>query len=470
MLEATSSEEKTTGVVDDEEEKRKMLSIFRDESGKNDDWNKKYIHSSLFLLGCGAYGSVFQKRIKSGTAGQNEGSPIRDDRLFGYRGGLNTKYCEQSSPGRTGASKGFFYSLRREFLIMDTIWRKISSLNVVGFRDVVFNAYLYERVLPWSLVERGGFIGALVGENAVNESAKWNLVNNMKKTCSWWANRQKRRSLWLKASTSNVSKGYMSIRKVLLQIFDLPGHLEESPHIGGQRTARAYMETRQRTSNYPTYTWDRQNLPLGVGTENHDREMLQSRSGLLKKSPRAAGQNGRVTTIHDHQPLQPHGGGAPRPLVSCRLYLMDDASGAAVVHDTDHPEDATPGAKPLKHLLSTLAQLTSLDPGLRQRSVPDRPLMIGAGLRLGQAEPRPERDQLRAYDRRRDSLVPKNKRPEAHRAWPRHHEAELTQRHLARCPMQPVARANAAVAAEAAKLSKSPRQYSPSQAEQAAAS
>ncbi|PAA87175.1 hypothetical protein BOX15_Mlig027370g2 [Macrostomum lignano] len=646
MLEATSSEEKTTGVVDDEEEKRKMLSIFRDESGKNDDWNKKYIHSSLFLLGCGAYGSVFQvttrlytqskqkiakdryiyhpdflatiasqKRIKVEQQDKMK-DRLRDDRLLDI---VAVKYeiLEQSHL-EDGATR-FFLFLRREFLIMDTIWRKYPRL-LVGFpmvfdfgyigdklqygvnpkykniftylnmqgEEVKFFADTHNRNLegvtkisfmtmellgpsiddfrnyfePWYsdnklktffqvrtvfriadqflcrlyVLHRSGFvhhdlkpdniavgngramntvylldfgfskqigndcasewmgsrkfiavdtflnekpnyaqdieswfyivftllydalpwseefIGPLVGENA-EESAKWNLVNNMKKT--WWGEPSEAESLYSMMDTiakihsyevpdirniidqlhrktrdlrgtlrqmndaqtmnselaninSNVSKGYMSIRKVLLQIFDLPG-IWKNPHIGDSEL-RAYMETRQ-DKNYPTYTWDRQNFRW-EWDRNHER-MLS-----LKPGPDAAGisetqsialafskvseQLGRRES-HDNSRSSATAAMAEAPAPVVSAVPKDDAQEPVVMDTPETNSNISPGAKHLKHLLSTLHN-TSLDPGLRQRA--RQALMIGADSGWGKRA-RPDEISY-VYDRRRDSLVPKN--------------------------------------------------------------
>lgn len=631
-----SANEDKTIVVDDEEEKRKMLSIFRDESGKNDDWNKKYIHSSLFMLGAGAFGSVFQVTTRLYTQSKQKIAKdryiyhpdflatvasqrrikveqqdklkdrVRDERLLDIVA-IKYEILEQSHL-EDGATR-FFLFLRREFLIMDTIWRKnprllvgfpmafdygyigdklqygvnpkykniFTYLNIQG-EEVKFFADTHNRNLegvtkisflamellgpsiddfrsyfePWYsenkmktffqvrtvfriadqficrlyVMHRSGFvhhdlkpdniavgngramntvylldfgfakqvsstassewmgsrkfisvdtyggekpnyaqdveswfyivltllydalpwseefIAPLMGEN-VEESAKWNLVINMKKT--WWGDsadattlhamldsiaklhsyevpdirtileqlhkkvrdlrstlRQMNDAQTMNAELanihSNVSKGYMSIRKVLLQIFDIPSVWKNS-HIGDSEL-RAYMDAR-REKKYPMYTWDRYNFRW-EWDRNHER-MLSN-----KPTVEAGGVSETQSIALAFSKVSEHLGArresreadhpAPPPT---RASKSSDVSPTPEANNNE-----TLTSRQLQWLISALHN--AVNPKLRASA---RSASRTLGFNFAPTEPnrRQRPDEISyVYDKLTDSLVPKN--------------------------------------------------------------
>ncbi|PAA52983.1 hypothetical protein BOX15_Mlig015784g1 [Macrostomum lignano] len=159
-------------IVDKSKERNKNIVIFQEESAKSEDWKKKYIHSTLFLLGYGAYGSVFQvtTRLYSQTrqriareryiyhadfltnyASQrrlklDQYDKLRDkqrhERLFDTVA-IKYEILDQSML-EDGATR-FCLFLRREFLVLDTIWRRFPRL-LVGFPVVFDFGYIGDKL------------------------------------------------------------------------------------------------------------------------------------------------------------------------------------------------------------------------------------------------------------------------------------------------------------------------------------
>lgn len=153
------------------EEKKKILSIFKDESAKCEMWSKKYIANSMFVLGSGAFGSVFQvttRQYKSkqkmaknrysyhpgfleAIANQRRVKPDqieklrdrnRDDDILDI---VAIKYEIVDQAQLEDGTTRFFLFLRREFLVLDAMWHKNYRL-MHGFPVVFDYGYVGDKM------------------------------------------------------------------------------------------------------------------------------------------------------------------------------------------------------------------------------------------------------------------------------------------------------------------------------------
>ncbi|PAA54821.1 hypothetical protein BOX15_Mlig018370g1 [Macrostomum lignano] len=146
-----------------ENQMRKMLTLFREESAKCENWKSKYIADSLFVLGSGAYGSVFQVTTRlynskqkltknrqmyhpnfiSTMASQRRVRPEMQEKLKDPNRDTSLldivaiKYeILQQTHLEDGATR-FFLFLRREFIVLDALWRK--SFRIMHGFPAVFD-------------------------------------------------------------------------------------------------------------------------------------------------------------------------------------------------------------------------------------------------------------------------------------------------------------------------------------------
>ncbi|PAA92729.1 hypothetical protein BOX15_Mlig007526g3 [Macrostomum lignano] len=153
-----------------EDEKRKILSIFKDESAKCDNWNRKYIASSMFVLGSGAYGSVFQvttrqykskQKTSKGRYSYHPGfleaiaaqrrvkvemlDKLRDsNRDEAYLDIVAIKYEIIDQAQLEDGTTRYLLFLRREFLVLDSMWRK-NYRQMHGFPTVFDYGYVGDK-------------------------------------------------------------------------------------------------------------------------------------------------------------------------------------------------------------------------------------------------------------------------------------------------------------------------------------